>query len=129
MSGESKALDCYRMACKCGWKGELPASASDRCPTCRGKLQLDRNESLAIMQQAVRKGLAPKRTEATVTTRAITDKEAPRNEGEWEFQLKEGVLTIIAWNDDKTAASCVRLVRRGTEIHLMQAQKPEQGDE
>ncbi len=66
------------------------------------------------IQKALKRAAAPE-----TTVRIISDKQAPIDEGEWEFQLTDGVLTVIAWNDGKTEASCIRLVRRGTEIHLM----------
>jgi hypothetical protein len=109
----------YKMRCKCGYESHLPASASDKCPRCQHRLQLAPKESRSIMRDAINNTLAPKPAQSRVTTRSITDKDAPKDEGEWEFQLKDGVLTILAWNDEKTEAQCVRLCRRGMQIHLM----------
>ncbi len=61
---------------------------------------------------------------AAVMSRTLRDKESPRDEGEWEFKLEAGVLTVIAWNDEKTEAQCIRLMRRGTEIHMQVAPAP-----
>lgn len=125
----TEATQPFRLLCKsCGWKGERASSESDKCPRCANKLQLAPKESRAIMRDAVNKALAPQpKAEPVVTVRSLRDKDAPKDEGEWEFKLKDGVLEVIAWNDAKTHADCIRLVRRGTEIHLMQTR--EQSDE
>ncbi len=65
---------------------------------------------------------------AAVMSRTLRDKDAPRDEGEWEFKLEAGVLTVIAWNDEKTEAQCIRLMRRGTEIHMQVAPAPAEGE-
>lgn len=116
----------FAMTCKgCNWSGELASSASDKCPRCANRLQLAPKASRSIMRDAVNKALTPKAAEPVLIQRALRDKDAPRDEGEWEFKLKDGVLEVIAWNDEKNEAQCIRLVRRGTQILLMQTQKPE----
>jgi hypothetical protein len=83
-------------------------------------VQLAAKESQSIMREAVQKAcgkpVAPPPLQPM--SRTMVDKDAPKDEGEWEFRLKEGVLTIIAWNDEKNEAQFVRLVRRGTEMHV-----------
>lgn len=119
----------YRLVCKsCGWKGQMGAASKNECPACKAKLHLESSESRRIMRDAINKTLAPQsKAEPVVTVRSLRDKDAPKDEGEWEFKLKDGVLEVIAWSDDKTEAQCIRLVRRGTQIHLMQMR--EQSDE
>ena len=76
---------------------------------------------------ALREAVRQELPETQATVRVIWDKQAPIDEGYWEFRLSGGMLEVIAWNDSKTEAHCVRFVRRGVEIHQMVQR--EQGDE
>lgn len=122
----------YKLICKsCQWTGERAASASDQCPRCRKKLQLAPESSCFVMRQAIARTLSPgpKALDPDIVmSRSLRDKDAPKDEGEWEFKLSNGVLEIIAYNDDKSEAQCIRLVRRGMQIHLMTTQSPEQSE-
>lgn len=121
----------HKMVCrKCHWTGELAASASDRCPRCSHLLQLAPKASQSIMRSAIQRVCNPaeKKPDPITMTRVLVDKDAPKDEGEWEFKLSNGVLEVIAWNDDKTEAQCVRLVRRGFQIHLMHTRQQDDGD-
>jgi hypothetical protein len=76
----------------------------------------------AVKQPTVRQAIqnvVERNQEPVSIERTIDCKNAPIDEGKWEFKLREGVLEIIAWSDDKTKAQVVRLTRRGVEIHLM----------
>jgi len=121
----------YNMRCKCGWAGPLAGSASDRCPRCSHRLRLAEKESRGIMRDAIKQTLTPDKPldPAVVMSRSLRDKDAPKDEGEWEFKYSNGVLEVIAWNDDKTEAQCVRLARRGNQIYLMTSKPERQGDE
>lgn len=121
-------IQTYNLICKsCQWTGERIASASDQCPRCRKKLQLAPEASRSVMRQAINNTLHPphKQEQAAIISRTLRDKDAPKDEGDWEFKLSNGVLEVIAYNDEKTEAQVIRLVRRGMQIHLMQTRETE----
>lgn len=118
----------YRLICNtCKWQGERLAHESDKCPKCQTRLRLTTAESRGILRETIKRAVSPpaKPEKLQPISRVISDKEAPKDEGEWEFRLQDGVLTVIAWDDEKKEAKCVRLTRRGMDIYVMQKKEGE----
>lgn len=121
----------YRVICNgCGWKGERTASASDKCPECNCKVRLTTAESRGILRETIKRATAAaaEPVKPVPIARELRVKDAPKDEGSWEFRWLDGVLTVIAWDDNLQEAKCVRLTRRGMDIYIMQQKEQEEHD-
>lgn len=113
--------------------GELAREAHRQIQAASVKRAIAQHEASKAPESpantALRDAIRQELPNAEATVRTIVDKQSPIDEGQWEFRLSGGVLEVIAWNDEKTEAQSIRLVRRGTQIHLMHSQNPEGEDE